>query len=297
MYRELDISLLDANPAQPRQLFDETRLAELASSIRKNGLLEPIVVRPVADRYVVVAGERRRRACLRADIAVVDCRILDINEVDAYVLAIAENLNRADMTIMEEARAFDQLRRYGKATDEIADLYGKNPGYVSLRLDLTRLCDEVAGLVEKGAIRSKMAWSLSCLNPDHQQYAATRYVKGDFAHEYQAVHFAQALLMKEQQSSLLDLPEHTPEYVEQRNRVRTVLDQLSRMEGGLVDVTACSPEDLVQMAGGQIDAYADLAERLVVAAQEFRLQMRSARALAETRVIGLNPEALPTHFM
>jgi ParB family chromosome partitioning protein len=125
-YLDLAIDLIDRHPGQPRKHFDAEALAELAGSIAANGLMQPVTVRPVDDRYVIIAGERRWRACQQAGLDTIPVRVIEIGEEDAFVLSVAENVNRSDMTVLEETEAFAQLVAYGKTHDEIARLFGKS---------------------------------------------------------------------------------------------------------------------------------------------------------------------------
>jgi ParB family transcriptional regulator, chromosome partitioning protein len=106
--QELDTGLIDPSPYQPRRVFDETALLALADSIRQHGMLQPVMVRAVGDRYELILGERRVRACQRLGRPVL-ARIQDLSDADAEREALAENLLRAPLSAMEKARAFGTL--------------------------------------------------------------------------------------------------------------------------------------------------------------------------------------------
>ena len=131
-----------ANPDQPRKHFDDEKLGELAASINAHGLLQPIVVRRVADGFELIAGERRLRA---AQIAGIDRLPALVREVDDPLeLALIENLQREDLSALEEAEALAALiARHGYSHREVADLLGKSRPYVSNTLALTRLPEPV----------------------------------------------------------------------------------------------------------------------------------------------------------
>src|SRR5690242_7357953 len=131
-----------ANPDQPRKHFDDEKLGELAESIKAHGLLQPIVVRRVADAFELIAGERRLRA---AQIAGIDRLPALVREVDDPLeLALIENLQREDLSPLEEAEALAALiARHGYSHREVAELLGKSRPYVSNTLALTRLPDPV----------------------------------------------------------------------------------------------------------------------------------------------------------
>jgi len=107
MFVDLKINEIAPNPDQPRKFFDEAKLKELVGTIKENGLLQPVVVRPIEGGetpYMLIAGERRWRACKEAGLEVIPANLIQgADEETAYVLGIAENVGREDMTIMEEA--------------------------------------------------------------------------------------------------------------------------------------------------------------------------------------------------
>lgn len=138
-------------PGQPRQYFDEQELAELAASIREHGLIEPIVVRrvqPGADRYEIIAGERRWRAAQRAGLRDVLVVIKDISPKDAFELALIENLQRTDLNPIEIAEAYDRLvREHGYTQQALADRVGKDRATVTNALRLLKLPPKIRTMV------------------------------------------------------------------------------------------------------------------------------------------------------
>ncbi len=124
--RSIPIDLVQRNPQQPRKHFDEADLSELASSIKTHGVLQPILVRPIADgRFEIVAGERRWRAAQRAGLHTIPAVIRELNEVEVLEIAIVENVQRADLNPIEEAQGFQALiDRFGRTQEEIADAVG-----------------------------------------------------------------------------------------------------------------------------------------------------------------------------
>jgi ParB family chromosome partitioning protein len=132
------VSDVRANPDQPRKVFDEAKLAELAASVGVHGLLQPIVVRRAARAFELVAGERRLRAARMAGLDRVPALVRDV--ADPLEMALIENLQREDLSPLEEAEALSALiERHGYSHREVADLLGKSRPYVSNTLALTRL--------------------------------------------------------------------------------------------------------------------------------------------------------------
>lgn len=128
------------NPHQPRRIFSQDELVNLAISIRINGLLQPITVRETEKGYEVVAGERRLRASKIAGMAVVPCIVIDANDMKSAVYALIENIQRQDLNYFEEALAIEKLiSGYGISQDEAAKKLGKAPSTVSNKLRLLYL--------------------------------------------------------------------------------------------------------------------------------------------------------------
>lgn len=140
------VSLCDVrpNPDQPRKHFDEGKLAELAESIKAHGVLQPILVRRVASGFELLAGERRFRAAQLAEIEQLPALVKDVG--DPLEVALIENLQREDLSPLEEAEALAALiERHGYSHREVAEILGKSRPYVSNTLALTRLPDAVKG--------------------------------------------------------------------------------------------------------------------------------------------------------
>ncbi|HUS16618.1 MAG TPA: ParB/RepB/Spo0J family partition protein [Chloroflexia bacterium] len=136
--RQLPLTLLEPNPHQARQVFDESKLAELTASVQEHGVLEPILVRPLGDRYQIVAGERRYRAAIRADLAEIPAIIReDLSDVAAAFITATENLQRADLDLEDEARQFAYLvEQTGLSHRKLAEQLGIHHDYITRRIAL-----------------------------------------------------------------------------------------------------------------------------------------------------------------
>jgi ParB family chromosome partitioning protein len=141
------------NPEQPRRHFDEDALAALAESIRRHGLLQPLVVRRVAGRYELLAGERRLRAAERAGLATVPVMVRDARPEERLELALIENLQREGLTPLEEAEAYRHLIDvYALTQEEIAERVGKSRPTITNALRLLGLPDAVKAQLESGSL-------------------------------------------------------------------------------------------------------------------------------------------------
>jgi ParB family chromosome partitioning protein len=150
---EIDIDLIEPNPAQPRTRFEETKLEELAQSIRANGVVQPILVRRHGGRYQIVAGERRWRAAQRAGLTKIPAAVRDIPDDKLLELALVENIQRHELNAIEEATAYKRLIETLGITQEIvAQRVGRDRSYVTNYLRLLRLPDDLQKLVEEEKI-------------------------------------------------------------------------------------------------------------------------------------------------
>jgi ParB family chromosome partitioning protein len=154
--RSIAIDLVQRNPQQPRKHFDESDLGELAGSIKTHGVLQPILVRPIAGgRYEIVAGERRWRAAQRAGLHSIPAVIREFDEVEVLEIAIVENVQRTDLNPIEEAQGFQALiDRFGRTQQDIADAVGKSRPHIANMLRLLQLPEELQEMVRDGRLSS-----------------------------------------------------------------------------------------------------------------------------------------------
>ena len=152
--RQIPLELIDPNPHQPRQTFDEATLQELADSIRARGLLQPVVVRPLAGgRYQLVAGERRLRATRLAELDLIPAVVRHTEDWEGLDLALAENMAREDLNPVEEARACAMLvEDLGLTKEEVGRRVGRSRVAISNLIRLLALPEEVLELIEQGTL-------------------------------------------------------------------------------------------------------------------------------------------------
>jgi ParB/RepB/Spo0J family partition protein len=152
MSRDIRLDLIDPDADQPRKHFDPDSLAELAASLASVGLASPILVRPVDDRFVIVHGERRWRAAASLGWTTVSAVVRDIDPDEARWLQLAENVARADLTPIEEARAYQARLAEGVTQAELGARIGKSQSYVAQKLRLLTLPSPIAAFLEHGAL-------------------------------------------------------------------------------------------------------------------------------------------------
>ncbi len=159
--KEVEIGLIDRNPDQPRTIFDEDALNELANSIKVHGVIQPIIVKEVNGRYVIIAGERRWRASRLAGLKTIPCVIKNYTEQEISEIAIIENLQREDLNPIESAKAIKNLiNQYHLTQDEVADKIGKSRPAVANTLRLLTLPEQIITLVEQNKLTAGHARTL-----------------------------------------------------------------------------------------------------------------------------------------
>lgn len=139
----IKLTEIQANPHQPRKHFDEQSLEELAQSIKAEGVMSPIMVRPIGEKYEIVQGERRFRAAQQAGLTEIPSIIREVDEVEAFHLAVIENIQREQMTPIEEAQAFMRYVEMGFTHEQIAEKVNKGRTFVTDRLRMLKLMPEL----------------------------------------------------------------------------------------------------------------------------------------------------------
>lgn len=161
--KRLPVSALTANRANPRRDFDEDQLDELSSSIKEKGVMAPLLVRPAgeANRYEIIAGERRWRAAQRAGLHDVPVVIREVDDKEALELAIIENVQRVDLNPLEEAMGYDQLiDQFSYTQQDLASVIGKSRSHVANTLRLLKLPDDVRTMLAAGDLTAGHARTL-----------------------------------------------------------------------------------------------------------------------------------------
>ncbi|MBT2382768.1 ParB/RepB/Spo0J family partition protein [Streptomyces sp. ISL-11] len=177
-FAELPLDSITPNPRQPREVFDEDALAELVTSIREVGLLQPVVVRQLApERYELIMGERRWRACREAGLEKIPSIIRATDDEKLLLDALLENLHRAELNPLEEAAAYDQLLKDFNCThEELADRIGRSRPQISNTLRLLKLSPEVQRRVASGVLSAGHARALLSVDDSEEQDALAKRI-------------------------------------------------------------------------------------------------------------------------
>lgn len=182
----LPIDKIVPSPHQPRRCFDEDQIGLLADSIAQNGLLTPISVRAYGDCYVLIAGERRLRACRRLGLSEIPAILLEKDETSAAVLTLIENLHRENLDCFEEAEGIlNLMRTAGLTQTRVCELIGKSQSAVANKLRLLRLPDPVRELAQQYGLGERICRSLLRLEkePERQLAACERICEQDMSTE------------------------------------------------------------------------------------------------------------------
>ena len=175
------VALVNVQPSNynPRKNFDEASLAELSESIRQQGVLQPIGVRPIEDnRFEIVFGERRYRAALMAGLEEIPAIVMEISDETAEEMAVTENLQRKDVTPIEEANAYQKLIDSGRHdVQSLAVQFGKNENYIRTRLKFVSLIPEIAQLLEQDEITISVATEICRYGEDIQREVYNKHLK------------------------------------------------------------------------------------------------------------------------
>ncbi|HLO36306.1 MAG TPA: ParB/RepB/Spo0J family partition protein [Candidatus Deferrimicrobium sp.] len=180
----ISIDRIESNPGQPRMVFDEDALHELSASIKEHGVLQPILVRPLGEnRYQLIAGERRWRATREAGIATIPALVEEIDDDTALEISIIENLQREDLSPLEEATMFERMvREHGYSIRKLADKLGKDKGYLENRLRLADAPEEIRELVSLRKDTVSHAYELlKVMDPKKRKRLAAQVASGELS--------------------------------------------------------------------------------------------------------------------
>ncbi|MDY0816560.1 ParB/RepB/Spo0J family partition protein [Kitasatospora purpeofusca] len=308
MAKQLKMTQIHANPAQPREYFDEEKMNELIASVRKHGVMNAIEVRRRPQGgYEIVMGERRYRANQKVGNATIKAEIVEVpSDIKAFVRSMAENVNRADMTPLEEGRGYRRILAEDTNEDgsplteaDVAKSFGKTPRYIKIRLQLLDLIPAVQHHLTHGHIGTAAAHRISELKPENQQAVITKWAQGGEGgkpmDENTLLHFAHQVREQERQPSMFDIAELSEEEKAERIAVqkgtRNKLDQIERVRALLDELAKTPIEDLATALEGQLSTRLEQLERTAKSLQDAKFQIRQAKALADAKEIVTSSEA------
>jgi ParB family chromosome partitioning protein len=180
---QIPVSKIHPNPSQPRTEFDPEALTELAESVSRNGIIQPIIVRPDADGYQLIAGERRWRAAAQAGLATIPAIVRTATDSESLELALIENIQRQDLNPIEQAKAYkDLIERFALTQDDAAARLGKKRSSVANMLRLLDLPQDIQDAVSRGTLSMGHARALLALpSRDEERRLAARIQREDLS--------------------------------------------------------------------------------------------------------------------
>jgi ParB family chromosome partitioning protein len=238
---QVAVDQVDPNPFQPRRQFDPGEIASLAESLRQHGMIQPIIVRSVGLRYQLIAGERRLRASVEAQLHEIPARVLDLDDQRVFELAMVENLQREDLNAIDKAGAFrDYLSRYGGTQEDLAGRLGIDRSTVSNLIRLLELPEEILGAVRSNQISQGHARALLSLEESETRVVAYRRVVTEHLSVRQTEALVTTGVPTPSRTRIRKDPAHGPE---PRSPHLVEFEQaLNRQLGATVTVRARGPE-------------------------------------------------------
>lgn len=182
-FRQLETNVIHESPTNPRRSFSETSLDELTTSVRRHGVLQPILVRPNGDGFVLIAGGRRLRAAKLAGCTMVPARVLELDDAAADEATIIENLHREDVHPLDEGVSYQRLDSAGRTIEDVAAALGKSKGYVYQRISLTRLAPKVQDLLARDVLPLVYALKIAVVPAEQQEEALAQCFRPLFRDE------------------------------------------------------------------------------------------------------------------
>lgn len=241
---ELDIKKVVPQVNQPRKVFAEESLQELADSIREHGVLQPVLVRPVQENYEIIAGERRWRAAEIAGLQAIPAIIKEMPDLQAAEISLVENLQREDLSPIEEAKAYKYLiEQYDYTQELIAARVGKSRAYIANTLRLLNLSDEIIQMIEEKKITAGHARALLAIRNTREQMAAVNEIIKDGLSVRQIEQKVKAKKTKNPERVLkspemIDLEERLQRYFGTRTEINR------QRKGGKIEIEYYNEEDL-----------------------------------------------------
>ncbi len=228
---EIELKDLKRNPYQPRKIFDDDKIEELAQSIKEHGVFQPIIVTKVKDGlgYYIVAGERRYKACLKLGLNTIPAIIRDIDRRIMAEVALLENLQRENLTVLEEAFAYKMLiDEYNITQQEVADRIGKSRTHITNVLRILNLPEEVKNMLQEGTIEFGHAKILCGIDDLNKVSEIANKIKA----ENLSVRSLEQYLKEENQNK----PKKEPKKVERDTNLDYLEEQLSKTFGTKIKI-------------------------------------------------------------
>lgn len=247
---KLPVSSIYPDPDQPRKVFSEDALQELASSIGANGLLQPISVRKNGEGYIIIAGERRWRATKILGLAEIDAVIID--KADFRALQLIENLNREDLNPVEVAKAYKLYLDEGHTTQELSDVVGIQKAQITWQLKVLDTTDMVQALVAQGHIGIWVGVELAKLTVNGQN-RALRVLNSERLSTSEAVAYIQKIWMEENEVDMFPEAKLSDDEIKARGKAKSAIEKACQALAELGQIEKEDPGILASSLASEID--------------------------------------------
>lgn len=279
---KIAITAIQPNRYQPRLEFDESALEELKDSVKEFGVLQPLLVRKVAEnRYELIAGERRLRAAKLAGLTEVPVEVREYNNEEIAQIALIENIQRENLNAMEEAKAYERLMKEFSLTQEtVAKKVGRSRSHIANFLRLLNLAEQVQAYVANGSLSMGQAKPLLALENQDLQLEAADYIQSKELSARQSEQLVKKLLENPELLHEHSGEQSTKEKPEQDVFIRDAVDKLTQMFGTQVriqtgkkksklEIEFYSPEDLERIMGTMLEKQQNTKQAKMDALRQF----------------------------
>ena len=253
--QKIKINLIEPNKSQPRKQFDEEALQELSDSIKKYGVLEPLIVTKKGDYYEIIAGERRWRAARMAGIKEVPVVIRDYTDKEIMEISLIENIQREDLNPIEEAEAYESLiSEYNLKQEEVAERVSKSRSTITNSLRLLKLCEDVRQMVMYNMISTGHARALIPIEDPKLQYETAAIVYDQKLSVRETEAYVKAILEKKPEKEEKQKPQKDLSvfYSDIENKLKSILGakiaiKASNNDKGKIEINYYSQDELVRI--------------------------------------------------
>lgn len=247
--QEIDIKKIVANEKQPRRGFDESKLEELADSMKQHGVLQPVILRKKGNKYELVAGERRWRAAAKADIEKIPAIVRELNDSDVMEIALIENLQREDLNPIEEAMAYKSLMDdFGLTQEELSKRVGKSRSQIANTVRLLNLDKEIQDLVYENKLTAGHARALLSIQDSKERLKLANMISKEALSVRQTEQLVKKLVDERSKAKKHKPKEINPVIIDVTERLQRTLGTRVKIKGnekrGKIEIEFYSSEEL-----------------------------------------------------
>lgn len=242
--QEIDLDIIFANEDQPRKTFDKEKIQELAKSIKTHGVLQPVLLRKRADKYELIAGERRWRAAKQAGLKEIPAIVKDITDTEAMEIALIENLQREDLNPLEEALAYQKLMDdFGLTQEELSNRIGKSRSQIANTIRLLNLDEEIKQMIAEDEIKAGHARAILSIPDKNERIKLASKIRDESLSVRDVEKIA-----KTHSKKPTNKKEYNPAFVEISNNLQSLLGTKVRLKGserrGKIEIEFYSVDEL-----------------------------------------------------